>query len=141
MTEKAILEALQKGVIAAVAATSLAATAVKYVGRNFTKPNDGKWLEVIYIPNNVTNEFWGSEKTHQGILRLILHWPMTDKGAYEAVTLIEAIAAYFTKGLKLVDPGSTVRINISENPNLMNVMEETPELLLPLSVRYNFFKI
>lgn len=138
-TEKAILEALQKGVIAAVAASTLPAAAVKYVGRNFTKPSDGKWLEVIYIPNNIAGEFWGGEKTHQGLLRLILHWPMVDRGAYDAMTLVETIAGYFTKGLSLTDVGNTVRVRITDKPNLLGVIEEAPEMILPISIRYQFF--
>lgn len=138
-TEKAILESLQKAVIAAVAASTLPAAAVKYVGRNFTKPSDGKWLEVIYIPNNLTNEFWGSEKTHQGLLRLILHWPMVDRGAYDPLTLVETIAGYFSKGLILTDAGNTVRVRITDVPNLLSVLEEPPEILFPISIRYQFF--
>lgn len=138
-TEKAILEALQKGVIAAVAASTLPTAAVKYVGRNFTKPSDGKWLEVIYIPNNITGEFWGTEKTHQGLLRLILHWPMVDRGAYDAMTLVETIAGYFTKGLSLTDVGNTVRVRITDKPNLLGMIEEAPEMILPISIRYQFF--
>lgn len=137
--EKAILEALQKGVIAAVAASTLSATAVKYVGRNFTKPSDGKWLEIVHIPNNITGEFWGSEKTHQGLLRLILHWPMIDRGAYDPLTLVETIAGYFTKGLSLTDTGNTVRVRITDVPNLLSVLEEPPEMLFPISIRYQFF--
>lgn len=138
--EKAILEALQKAVIAAVAASTLPATAVKYVGRNFTPPNDNHWLEVIYIPNNINDEFWAEGKTYQGILRLILHWGMDDKGAYAPMTLIETIGAYFAKGLKLTDPGNTVRVSITDNPNLLNVIEEAPKMLFPLSIRYRCFK-
>lgn len=141
MTEKAILEALQKAVIAAAAAASIPTASVKYVGRNFTPPADaGAWLEVIHIPNNVTNEFWAEGKTYQGIMRLILHWPMTDKGAYAAITLAENVMAYFTKGSRFADPGNTVQVKISDNPNLLSIMEEAPELLLPISIRYSFFK-
>lgn len=138
-TEKAILEALQKGVIAAVAASTLPAASVKYVGRNFTKPSNDKWLEVIYIPNNIAGEFWGGEKTHQGLMRLILHWPMSDRGAYEPITLAETIAGYFTKGLMLSDVANTVRVKIIDNPNLLGVIEQAPEMILPLSIRYQFF--
>ncbi len=138
--EKYILEALQKAVTTAVAATTLPPTAVKYVGRLFEKPSNYRWLEVIYIPNNIENEFWDSSKTYQGILRLILHWGMDDKGAYEPTTLINDIAASFAKGGKFADPGNNVIVRIDEVPNLLGILEEPPELLLPLSVRYRFFK-
>lgn len=140
-TEKAILEALQKGVIAAVAASSEPTLAIKCAGISLTKPNNGKgWLEIIHIPNNVTNEFWGDGKTHRGIMRLILYWPIDGQGAYPPITLIESIAAYFYKGLKLVDVGNTVSVSINDNPNFMGILEETPEVLYPVSIRYQFFK-
>ena len=138
--EKAILEALQKAVTAARAATTLPAASVKYVGRNFTKPADGStWLEVVHIPNNVTGECWGDEKTHRGILRLILHCPMTDEGAYTSITLMETIAAHFAKGQVFSDLAVTVRVRITDNPNLLGVLEEPPEMLIPVSIRYEFF--
>jgi hypothetical protein len=138
MSEKAILEALQKAVIAAVAASTLPATAVKYVGRNFTKPANGKWLEVVHIPNNITNEFWGDEKTYRGLFRLILHWPMVDKGAYEPLALIETISNYFAKGTKFADVANTVRVSITDRPNLLGIIEEPPEMLFPVSIQYQF---
>lgn len=140
MSERYILEALQKGVIAAVAASSQPSLPVKYVGRLFQPPADNKWLEVIYIPNNINNEFWGSSRTYQGILRLVLHWGMDDKGAYAPTALVESIGAYFSKGTKLVDTGNNVKVVIQENPTLLNMLEEPPEMLLPLSIRYQFFK-
>lgn len=140
MAEKEILEALQKAVTSAVAASIKSTLPVKYVGRTFTKPNSGGWLEVIYIPNNVTDEFWSTGKTYQGILRLVLHWIMDDKGAYEPIRVIESIADYFAKGTKFNDPSNAVTVKISDNPNLINAIEEAPEMLFPLSVRYHFFK-
>lgn len=142
MTEDKILKALQKAVIAAVAAaasTDLPATAVKYVGRNFTPPGDKAWLEVVHIPNNITGEFWADGKTYQGLLRLILHWPMVDKGAYTPIILIESIGNYFTKGSKFTQ--DDVVVTVTDNPDLMAVMEEPPYMILPLSIRYRHFKV
>ena len=140
MTEKAILEALQKAVIAAVAACSSPTLPVKYVGRNFKKPDgDGGWLEIVHIPNNVQDGTWGSEKTHRGMLRLILHWSMKDKGAYEPMELLESIASYFTKGSRFQDEDETVSVKISDVPDFKGVLEEPPEMLLPMSIRYDFF--
>jgi hypothetical protein len=138
MTERYILEALQKAVIAAVAASTRPTLPVKYVGRTF-EPSNTPWLEVIYIPNNVENEFWDTSRTYQGILRLLLHWPVDDVGAYTPVALLESIASYFTKGRKLADAGSNVRVKINDNPNFLGPVEQPPETLYPLSIRYQFF--
>ncbi len=141
MTEKAILEALQKGVLAAVAASSEPTLSIKCAGISLTKPDNGKgWLEIVYIPNNITNEFWGNGKTHRGMMRLILHWQIDGKGAYPPMTLIQAIGGYFTKGLKLADVGNTVSVSINDNFNFLGILEEPPEVLYPISIRYQFFK-
>jgi hypothetical protein len=140
MVEKAIVEALQKAVIAAVAACDTPTLPVKYIGRNFTPPADNTgWLEIVIIPNNVQGELWGPEKTHRGMLRLILHWPMKDKGAYEPLELLEDISSYFIKGRRFADQAATVSVKISEGPDFRGVLEEPPEMLLPMSIRYEFF--
>ncbi len=138
--EKYILEALQKAVILAVAASTSPTLPVKMVGRNFTKPDSGGWLEVIEMPNNVTDEFWGSSKTYRGVLRLLFMSPMNDVGAYPSLVIAESVAGYFTKGLKLADPGNNVAVLITDNPDFKGVIEEAPNMMLPISIRYQFFK-
>lgn len=139
--ERYILEALQKATLAAVAASSTPTTKIKMIGRNFEKPNDNSaWLEVIHFPNNVTNEFWADGKTYRGIFRLVLHYPMKDDGVYPATDLIESIGSYFAKGSKFNDTGNFVTVQITDNPNLMGMMEEAPDMLIPLSIRYLYFK-
>ena len=139
-TERQILEALQKAVTAAVAASANPSLPVKYVGRTFKTPNSGMWLEVLYIPNNILNEFWDESKTYQGILRLLFHSIMDDSGAYAATDLAESVASYFAKGLTLTDPSESVNVRIVENANLLSIIEQAPEMLLPVSIRYQFFK-
>lgn len=138
--EKYILEALQKAVISAVAASTAPSTPVKMIGRNFTPPNSGGWLEVIEMPNNVTGEFWNTCKTYRGVLRLLFMFPMNDEGAYPSLVIAESIASYFTKGLKLADPGNNVTVLITDNPDFKGVIEEAPNMMLPVSIRYLFFK-
>lgn len=136
MKERYVLEALQKTVITAVAPTSLP---VKYVGRIFSIPSDDKWVEVVYIPNNVEDEFWGNSKTYRGLMRLILHWPLDDQGAYPALTIAKQITDGFTKGLKVADLGENVAVTITENPNVGGILEQAPEILIPITVKYSYF--
>lgn len=138
MIESKILKALQTAVLAAVAASIDPTLGVKPVGRIFDIPSNGKWLEIIYIPNNSADEFWSEGKTYQGILRLLVHWPTDDKGAYGPMEMAQSIAGYFTKGMTLDASGDTVRIN--EQPNMLGVMEMPPEMLVPISIRYQCFK-
>ncbi len=137
MIESDILKALQTAAIAAVAASSAPALPIKVVGRVFLIPSDSKWVELISIPNNVENEFWGDSKTYRGLFKLLLHWPMNDKGAYDGLRVLESIAGYFVKGREFVSNG--VRVRIYEEPNLTNLMEQPPELLFPVTIRYQCF--
>lgn len=141
MIEKEILQALQERVTAAVAGVpsiDLPANAVKYLGRTFTIPNNHKWLEIVHIPNNIDDEFWGTEKTYRGIFRLILHWPLNDEGFYPPLTLLASIVAYFEKGTLLQNGSSIVRI--TDKPNLTGMLEEPPQALFPVSIQYTCFK-
>lgn len=134
MKDAAILEVLQKQVTVAVAATTLPASAVKYVGRDFTPPNDQKWLEVVWLPNNRDGDFWGQEQNYRGTLRLILHWPNRSNGAYEPINLLRDIVAPFSKGTMLQD------VQIYDNPSSGGVLEQGSENLFPVSIRYQCFK-
>lgn len=135
--ERYVLEALQKAVIAAVAPTSIA---VKYVGRTLTVGNDDKWVEIVYIPNNVENQYWDDAKTYRGIMRLILHWPIDDSGIYPALDIAATISDGFTKGSKLVDLGENVVVTITEVPNIEGILEQAPGIMIPITIRYNYFK-
>ncbi len=138
MKEKDILQALQTAVIAAVAASTSPKLPIKVLGITFTPPSDGKWLEVIHIPNNLNGEFWANSKTYRGIFRLVLHWPIDGAGVYSPMDLASSIADYFAKGAKFTSNNTTVMIY--ENPDLTSVMEEPPQLLFPMSIRYMSFQ-
>lgn len=141
MTDRYILEAIQKGVIAAVAASSMSDLPVRFMGRNHESEDaDKSWLEFVYLPNDVQNELWSDGKTYRGVFRLILHAPMKDLGVYAPMDLLTSIGSYFSKGSRLSDPGNNVTLRITDHPNFMGIMEEPPELLLPLSIRYQYFK-
>lgn len=132
MKDRLVIEALQKAVIAAVAASSLPTLPIKALMRNFEIPSDQKYLEVVYIPNNINGEFWNDEKTYQGIMRLILHWPINDDGAYEPLDVITSIASYFTKNRALQNGSVTVKIY--QNPDLTGVIEGEKDNIFPVSI-------
>lgn len=138
MIEKEILQALQTGVIAAVAASTLPTLKVKHLGITFTPPDNGKWLEIVQIPNNLNNRSWGGDKTYRGIFRLVLHWPIDGKGVYEPMSLLASISQGFTKGT--IFTNGSVKVRVYENPDLTGVMEEPPQLIFPMSVRYICFQ-
>ena len=138
MSEALVIRAFQNGVKAAVAASSTPDLPIKMKGRTFTPPNDQKYVEVVFIPNNQDGEFWGSEKTYQGIFRLILHWPNDDQGIYTPIERIESVASYFTKDVKL--SVGDFALTIYEEPKLLGDIEAGTETLYPVSMSYRSFR-
>jgi hypothetical protein len=130
----AILEKLQDGVAAAVAASTAPTLPVKYVGRSWEPPNDQRYLEVVFIPNN-TNDFWGDEQNYRGMFRMVLHWPNDDAGALPPLALIKSIAGYFSKDRLLQF------VQIYETPKLGGILEMGHETLYPVSLRYQSFRL
>lgn len=134
MVEQEILQALQHSVGAAVAASSTPTLPVGYVDVTQPDPNDQKWLELIYIPNNGSDQFWGDEKQYQGIFRMILHWPIDGGGAYGPMQVLQSIAGHYTKSMQLENG-----VKITSNPDLTGVIAAPPELLFPCTLRYTRF--
>lgn len=125
-----ILKALQQGVTAAVAASTMPALPVSYIGVKFTKPDNGKWLELIFIPNNPEGDQWGEEaKSYRGIFRMVLHWPNDGAGVYRAGAVLASIADYFEVDRLL----SGVQIS---GKDITGVIFEGDETLMPVSLRY-----
>lgn len=144
MKETAILKALQAAAIAGYGASTLAAlsgwtndTRLKAIGRTFTPPNDGKYLEFLQIVNNRQGEYYGDERTYQGILRIILHWPNNNEGAYEPMTHLDSVADYFKKTRDFAQDGITVKIY--GVPDAGGMISDGGELLFPLSLPYRCF--
>jgi hypothetical protein len=137
--ERYVVEALQKMVTNAVAGTG--SPPVKYLGRNMNPPTDGKWWEVVYIPNNITNQFWDEGKTYRGALRLVLHWPQDDRGVYGPLDEVARVSDKIVKGAIYTDIGSNAFIRIIEHPDTSGVIEQPPENIMSLTIRYSCFKI
>jgi hypothetical protein len=138
MIEKAILSALQKATTAAVAASTMPTLPVKYIGRIFDIPNDGQYLEIVHIPNNVIGEFWAEGKTYRGLFRLILHWQIDDAGAYSSLDVLASITSYFPIGAVFQSDG--VSVKVYQEPDLTSVIEDAPEMLYPVTIRYMYFQ-
>lgn len=133
MEESAILRTLQAAVRDAVAQSIQPTLPVSYVEVKFTKPNDGKWLEIIYIPNNIVGGYWDDGKDYRGLLRLVLHWPTND-GPYRPLDLLGSIGGYFTNGLLLSG------VQIYGIANLTGIVQEEGETLYPVSIRYQSYR-
>jgi hypothetical protein len=134
MIEREILQALQTATINAVSASTMPLLPIKALGRTFDPPGDGRWLEIVHIPNNVIGQFWADGKTYRGLYRLILHWGLDDAGVYQPMDVIASIAAGFPKG-SIFQNGS-VSVKIYDEPDLVGVIEASPETLYPVTIRY-----
>ncbi len=128
-----ILAALQDGVAAAVLASTASTLPVKYIGRSWVVPNDQKWLELVFIPNN-TNDFWGNEQNYRGMFRMVLHWPNDDAGSQGPLAVLKSIAGYFSKDRLLQ------MVQIYETPKLSGILEMGQETLYPCGFRYHCFR-
>lgn len=139
--ESLILAALQEGVTAAVAAGDDPTLPVKYLlisaasGTQWEGvPDDKKWLELVWIPNNRPSDFIGDEQNHRGILRLIFHWPNSGTGVYEPVDLIASITTYFRKGRLLSG------VQVYAKPQPTGIIENGDEVLFPVSIFYQSYR-
>jgi len=136
--ETLIVAALQQGVTAAVEQSDTPALPVKYLlvtGSAWAGvPQDGKWIELVWIPNNRQGDYWGDEQNYRGLFRLILHWPNTGGGVYDPLETMASITRYFDKGLLLSG------VQITAKPNLSNFIEDGDEVLFPVSISYQSYR-
>jgi len=135
MIESDTLSVLQKATTAAVAASTLATLPVKYVDqRTFKVPDDQKYLECVFIPNNSDTQYYGDEKQYQGLYRLLLHWPIDNGSAYRPMQLLESICGYFSKG-RFLGP-----VKIAAVPNMTGIVVNGADTIYAASIRYARFE-
>jgi hypothetical protein len=137
MLEHHISDALQSSVTVAVQASSNSSFPIKMLGRTFTPPNDGKWLELVQLPNNMVEQYWGDETIYRGILRLLFHYPNDNNGAIEPLKFVDEVASWFSKD-KFIAAGNVI-VKIQEKPDLTGVIEAGKELIFPVSIRYQSY--
>lgn len=135
--ETDITNALYAKISEAVKATNIPAMPVQYPLRSFNRPNNGTWLEVIHIRNNRTNEFWGAERTFQGLVRLILHWSNNDAGIFPAIAYLDQLAALIPKGTILSFGDASVLIY--DNPDVGSLIVDNGLVMVPLTLMYRDF--
>lgn len=133
LPEPAIIKLIQKHV------ATLTDLPIKYINTNMKPPKNGKWWEIIFIPNNLDGEFWSKGQTYRGFFRFLLHWPQINDGIYKPYSEVEKLVDGFEKGSVFEDLENNVKVILTENPKTNTVLEEPPELLISLTIRYNCF--
>lgn len=136
MIEKNILEALQQKAITSVAASTIPTLPIAFVDVSFNPPNTGKYLELVHIPNNPTDQTWGDEEVHRGIFRMILHWPSNGGGGYPPRTVLDSIASSWSKGTKV-----NGLLQILNKPKAGLPIKQGNENLYTCTVEYSVFTI
>ena len=134
MRDREILEAFQKAVPIAVGESTVPSLPVKYLGVTFEPPNDQRYVECVFIPNNAQNTFWGRERLYQGVFRLLLHWHIDGMGYYPPMNALASVANYFNKDRVLMN-GST-RVQIYNEPDFGATIENGHEIIFPVSIAY-----
>lgn len=136
MIEAEILTALQEKVVTAVAASTLPTLPIAFVDVNFDPPNNGKYLELVHIPNNPSDRTWGSEEVNRGIFRMILHWPSSGTGGSAPRALMSSIANSFVKSEKI---GGLLQV--LNKPKASSPAKLGNENLYPFTVEYSVFTL
>lgn len=137
MIESKIIKCLQSKAIEVIGDKN-----IKCININFNPPVDKKWWEIVYIPNNVENEFWNDkDKTYKGIFRLILHWPQKSQGIYKPMEEVERVAEGFPKNLELFSEDNSVKVILTDTPNVTKIIEDRPQLMIGLTIKYTCFTL
>lgn len=134
LTETQVITALQQSVISAVAQSSTPTLPIKFLNVAFTKPSNGKWLELVYLPNPPSDQSWNDERIYRGIYNLILHWPNDGGGSYSVTDLAESIMRKYNKSKKIDG-----RLSLLRQPRVSNVIEADKELVIVISLEYTSF--
>ncbi len=135
MNDVLILSSLQKATTAAVAASGTPSLPIKYIGRTFKPPSDQKYIECVFIPNNIINAYWGSSRLYRGAYRLLMHWPINGAGAYPPIDALTSIAVYFSKDRALLHG-----VRIINGPDMGGIIENGPEIIWPATMEYRLFQ-
>lgn len=136
--EADITNALQTKIIAVAQASSISEIPLQMALRTFNAPQNQKWIEVIQIRNNPSNENWGVERTYAGVLRVLLHWPLDDAGVITPLQYLEEYAAAIPKGT-IIRSGQAA-VQITDNPDISSEIVDGTKIIIPLTLRYRNFR-
>lgn len=135
--EADISDAIFSTIAAVVATSSIPALPIMFPLRTFPIPNDNKYIEVIQIRNNNSNEYWDIGKTYQGIVRLLLHWKNDDAGIIVPQRFLAEIALQIPKG-SVLRSGAAV-VMIYDNPDAGSFVTNGQDCFFPLTLLYRDF--
>jgi len=130
---KAILNTLNDQIKLAVTAAGWAVSQISFTNVPFNTPNDGYYVETVWIPNNPADRYYDERQLQQGIFRVVLHWPDDGSGPYDAMEKLEEIISHFRKDVRYNG------IQIYETPKILDPLAGAGDLLYPATIRYRIF--
>jgi hypothetical protein len=100
----------------------------------FTKPANGKYLEVRHLTNQPKWESLASDgpSIEQGILQVIVHWPKT-QGSIPYKNVVGQVKAFFCKGTTLCRSG--IKVTVYRKPWTTSPLIDT-DTQVPISIPY-----
>lgn len=138
MIESEIVRCLQERAINVIGSNQN----IKCINVNYDPPVNEKWWEFIYIPNNIENEFWDDDaKTYRGIFRILLHYPQKSYGVYKPLDEMKNVASGFPKNLELYSADNSIKVILTDTPNLTSIIEDRPQFMIGLTIKYICFKV
>lgn len=100
----------------------------------FTKPNDGKYLQVLHFPNTPVDYDWSDYAiTHRGILQINVHWSL-NVGTVVMHGIVDELTAKFPKGSTLSDGG--ISVIFDSVPNVLSIVKNDELNYIPIRVFY-----
>lgn len=127
-----IEKALFEHVLALILAPSLP---IQFPNLTFPQPDNGRWLEIVHLPNDVLDTLWDTENpgVHRGLLRILVHYS-SDIGTVVVANIIDRICAHFAKGTTLESDG--VRVRVTSQPSNASWVRTKDETFMPVTVSY-----
>lgn len=130
MRNDEILRALQAAAKEAVIASSLPDDfPIAPVKIDFVKPQDKKFLELIFIPNDPDDRYWSGDQMRAGMFRMSLHWPRGHE-VYKPMRHIAEIAGYFDK------ENTYGGVKLQQQPKIDSPLDNPDEIMYPSTIYY-----
>lgn len=100
---------------------------ISWPEKEFTTPDDGRYLEVIIFPNRPSFEGLASGRVDQGLLQISVVWPKGE-GVIAAMEIADEVAAQFYMGSRFG------RIKVYRQPWISTPLSEDDRVKIPITI-------
>lgn len=130
--EKALFDRVES-----FANADMPASRMAFPNRKFDRPDKFAWLEVTHMPNESTRIFLANDEPvwRQGILQVLVHQPLNNKGPKPLTELAGEIALHFPQGL-VIWTADQLKLTVAKTPHLMSAGPTEFSWACPVSIEY-----